>query len=546
LEHYWYKNIVVYGIDVKSFFDSDGDGVGDFKGLIQKIDYIHYLGVNCIWLLPFYPSPLRDNGYDITDYYQVDSRLGTLEDFQNFVIKAGERGIRVIIDIVMNHTSNEHPWFLAAKNDPQSVFKDYYVWSKIPPPHEGNDFPAFPETEPSLWQFEPKANGYYYHKFYHFQPDLKVSNPRVQEEIHKVIDFWFSFGIAGIRLDAVPVMIHRKGLDSTMPPSPKEIFCQLRDGVTSKRPDAILLGEVDVDGDQIVHYFADGDGLHLVFNFILNAYIMGALASRESDILIKGWRELPVIPESGGWLNFLRNLDELNINQLPIDVREKVYREFSPDIRMKIYNRGIRRRLASMLDGDPKRILMSMSLLLSLPGTPLICYGDELGMGDNLHLWEREAVRTPMQWSEEVNGGFSSTQGPLFRDMVQDEKFSFRKINVTHQARHSDSLLNKTRELIKIRISHHEIGFGRIEWVEVTNKKVLAHICHWKNEMLLALHYLSDSKDRFEIDLKTIHPKELIKIVGDIDLTRKRESVFEGDLQQFNYGWFKIHLSRGQ
>jgi maltose alpha-D-glucosyltransferase/alpha-amylase len=545
MEHYWYKNIVIYAIDVKSFYDANGDGIGDLKGLTEKLPYLSDLGVTCLWLLPFFPSPLRDNGYDVSDYYQVDPRIGTLSDFQHLVIKASERGISVVIDIVMNHTSNEHPWFVAARNDAKSIFRDYYVWSDVPPPRDPLDHPAFPNSEDGLWHFDSSARSFFYHKFYHFQPDLKISNTKVQEEIHKVLDYWFSFGIAGVRLDAVPTMIHKKGLESTRPLNSKDIFCQLRRTVSSKRKEAILLGEVDVDGNELVDYFADGDGLQLIFNFLLNAYIVGAIAEEKAETIMRGWRELPVIPESGSWLNFLRNLDELNINQLPPRIRSIVLNQFAPEEKMKLYNRGLRRRLASMLGGNQKRIEMSYSLLFSLPGTPMLVYGDEIGMGENLDLWEREAVRTPMQWAPSEGGGFSKNSSiNFYRAMVESEKFHFSKINVESQLHEEGSLLSKIKKLIKARSLHPEIGFGRIGWVSVNHPSVLSHVCHWKNEMLLAIHNLSGNRVDVQLDLKTVFAKDLVPIIGAMNPTRIEDGQYEVHIGPYDYGWFQVNFSK--
>ena len=352
MEQYWYKNIVIYSIDVKSYCDSNGDGIGDFKGLASKLPYLSDLGITCLWLLPFFPSPLRDNGYDVSDYYSVDQRLGSFIDFQDFVREASERGINVVIDLVMNHTSDQHPWFQAARRDPKSRFYDYYVWTDVPPPQDPEDLPAFPETEHGVWHFDATANAYYYHKFYHFQPDLCLANPDVRDEIRKVMDFWLSMGISGFRMDAVPVMIHKKGLERTRPSNSHEILRDLRKFTSERRKNSVLMGEVDVDGVELADYFSDGAGLHLVINFLLSAHLMGAIGEKKAETLIRGWRELPVIPEAGCWMNFLRNLDELNLDKLPLKERATAYENLGPEARKQIYNRGIRRRLASMLQGN--------------------------------------------------------------------------------------------------------------------------------------------------------------------------------------------------
>lgn len=547
MEHHWYKNIIVYTVDVKSFSDSNGDGIGDLPGLISKLDYFSDLGVTCIWLLPFYPSPCRDNGYDVIDHFSVDPRLGTIEDFQIFVRKAGERGIHVMIDLIMNHTSDQHPWFLAARNDAHSIFRDYYVWAKVPPPQDPSDKPAFPDTESGVWKFDEVAGDFYYHKFYHFQPDLQVAYPEVQDEIKKVLDYWLSMGVSGFRVDAVPIMVKKKGLERTKPLNPHKLLQDMRKFVGHRREGAVLMGEADVDGPELIDYFADGTGLQLVFNFLLNAFLIGAIVEEKAETLVRGWRELPIIPDSGNWLNFLRNLDELNINQLPPRQRELVFKKLAPLSEMRIYQRGIRRRLASMLEGNQKQIEMAYSLLFSLPGTPMFVYGDEIGMGDNLELFERESVRTPMQWNDKSCGGFShAPEEKLYRPMVQDEKFHFSKINVEKQKTNEHSLFKKIQELISARKNHPEIGFGKLVWVGANHPSVIGHICHWKNDMLLAVHNLSSSDLQVTLDLKTVFAKRLKIVLGECEVERLVNGHYQMKLKGHDYVWFSVHYERDE
>lgn len=545
LEEFWYKNAILYAIDVKSFHDSNHDGIGDLQGVIEKLSYLSELGVNCLWLLPFYPSPLKDNGYDVTNYYEVDSRLGDLQIFRNLIIKASERGIKVIIDIVMNHTSDEHPWFKASKLNSQSLFRNYYIWRTSPPLNSSHDHPAFPDSEPNVWRYDETANSYYYHKFYHFQPDLNLSNILVREEIHKVLDFWFSFGIAGVRLDAAPVMLQSKGGIDRDAMRPHELFQDMRSVIDSKKNNSILVGEVDVDGDQLIDYFDDGEGLHLVFNFIFNAYLVAAISEKKSEILIQGHRELPVIPESCSWLNFLRNLDEFNLFQLPEDLKNRVLEKIAPDPRMRIYNRGVRRRLAAIFNGDKDQLKMCMALLFSLPGTPMIVYGDEIGLGDNLDLWERESVRTPMQWDSTPHGGFSSIidESQIFRKLANEENFIFKKVNVHLQKNDHESLLNGVKKIISTRKNHPEIGFGKIEWVSVNHPSIIAHVCHWRNHLLLALHNLSDERIEARMNFKTFYAKEFLSLLGDIKLIKEKNGEYSFVLNRYEYGWFRVLLS---
>lgn len=545
MEAHWYKNIVLYTVDVKSFYDSDGDGIGDLRGLILKLDYLAELGITGIWLLPFFPSPLRDNGYDVTDYYSVDSRLGTIADFQRLVRKASEMGIQIVMDIVMNHTSDQHPWFLASRQDPHSLFRNYYVWTDLPPPADPLDKPAFPGTEHGIWRFDEVARAYYYHKFYHSQPDLFVGNPKVQEEIHKVLDFWMTMGVSGFRLDAAPVMIKKKGLEKTTPHNPHGILSEMRTFINSRKKGAVLLGEVDVDGPELIEYFGEGTGLHLIFNFLLSAYLMSALARESAETLIRGWRELPIIPDSGNWLNFLRNLDELNLHQLPNRERKIIYDILGPEEGMRIYDRGVRRRLAPMLEGNQKRIEMAMSLLFSLPGTPMLVYGDEIGMGENLELSERESVRTPMQWTGANSAGFS-VAGPekLYRPLVKDPSFHFSKLNVKDQMAEPTSLFNAMKKLIYARKMHPEIGYGKLAWVATNHESVLGHICHWKNDMLLAVHNLSSKDLSVTLDLKTVYAKLLKIEFGECELVSLENGNYLINIRGHGYAWFSVHYEK--
>lgn len=382
----WYKSAIFYAIDVEKFADGDGDGVGDFHGLLEHLDYIDQLGVTCVWLLPFYPSPRRDNGYDVTDYYSVDPRLGTLDDVVTFVRAAGERGIRVMVDLVMNHTSDEHPWFQAARRDRASRFRGYYTWTDSPDvlsPHSGHGS-AFPGEEHSVWTFDETAGQFYYHPFYSFEPDLDFDNAEVVTEAHRVMDFWLSFGVAGFRMDAVPIMLGLDGPRVEQPRDPHGILRGFARLAAERRPGAVLLGEVDVDPGQLVKYFGDGDELNMLLNFLLNDSLFLALTTERSQPVLRALEQLPAPPPHCQWVNFLRNLDELNLGWLSAEDRETVCARLAPDEGMRIYARGIRRRLAPLLDGDRARLELAFSLLFSLPGSPLLTYGDEIGLGDDL------------------------------------------------------------------------------------------------------------------------------------------------------------------
>ena len=457
----WYRNAIIYAIDVEKFADGNGDGRGDFEGLIAKLDYLEYLGVTCLWLLPFYTSPRRDNGYDVIDHYTVDPRLGTLHQFEWFVRAAGERGIRVMIDIVMDHTSDQHPWFQASRRDALSRFRDYYSWSEVPVPGGLSHGSAFPGEEESLWKFDSTAGAYYYHPFYRFQPQLNFSNPAVQDELLRVIDFWMSFGVSGFRLDAVPLMLGLEGPSPNPPRDPHFILEQARQLVESRGRDVALMGEVDVEAGKLMGYFGEGDELNALLNFLLNNYIFLGLASEDAECITRGLRMLPPAPDGCQWVNFLRNLDELNLQWLSQEDRDFVWDLYAPDPDMRIYNRGVRRRLAPMI-GNPDKLKMAMSLLFSLPGTPMIVYGDEIGLGEDLRQRGRDACRMPMQWNDRPNAGFSAAaEEELIRPIVSDGPFGYRDVNVSRQMGDPNSMLECFRGLAKARAATPEIGSGQ-------------------------------------------------------------------------------------
>jgi len=403
----WYKDAIIYSLDVKTFQDADGDGCGDFRGLGERLDYLSSLGVTCLWLLPFYPSPNRDDGYDVMDYYAVDPRLGTLGDFVEFMHKARERGIRVLIDLVVNHTSDQHPWFQAARRSKDSPYRDYYIWSDTLPAtaHEGMEFPGYQDA---VWEWDEVAQAYYFHRFYRYQPDLNISNPAVREEICRVMGFWLELGISGFRVDSAPFLVEMKGAAARPGEDHYDYLREFRDFLNWRRGDAILLAEANVSRDKVCEYFGDDAKVQMLFSFLLNQHLFLALARQEAEPLVRGMRLAPVPPPTGQWANFLRNHDELDLGRLTDEERQEVFRAFAPDPDMQLYERGIRRRLPPMLGGDRRRIEMAYSLLFSLPGTPVLRYGEEIGMGDDLSLPERESVRTAMQWSNEKNAGFST------------------------------------------------------------------------------------------------------------------------------------------
>lgn len=424
----WWKNAVFYCLDVETFCDSNGDGCGDFAGLASRIDYLAGLGVNCLWLMPFYPSTNHDDGYDVTDYYAIDPRLGTFGDFVEFLRTARDRGIRVIADLVVNHTSVEHPWFQSARSDRNSPYRDWYVWRDRPPEGEPEEL-IFPGEEDSIWDWDEKAGQYYLHRFYRHQPDLNVANPRVREEIRRIIGFWLEIGLSGFRVDAVPFLIEPTGVDHIMQPEPHDWLRDLRSFVGRRRGDALMMGEVGLDYEEARRFFGDdgGDELHMCLNFNLNQALALALVREDAGPLVHDLRAMPSLPRDAAWANFVRNHDEWALSKLTEAERQEVFRAFGPKPDMQLFGRGLRRRLPTMLDGNQDRIRMVYSLMFSLPGAPVLFYGEEIGMAENLEIPGRLSVRSPMQWSDGPNGGFSEAPAEeLCRPMVKGNKWGPR------------------------------------------------------------------------------------------------------------------------
>ena len=485
----WYKHAVVYSLDVETFQDSDGDGIGDFAGLTARLDYLNNLGVTCLWLLPFYPSPNRDNGYDVTDYYGVDPRLGTLGDFVDFMRAARERGIRVLIDLVVNHTSDQHPWFQAARADPRSKYRDYYVWAEERPAN-WREGVVFPGVQEGVWSYDERAGLWYMHRFYEHQPDLNLANPAVRDEIRKIVAFWLELGVSGFRVDAAPFLIE-------FAPDAEAGYALLRNlraAASWRRGDAVLLAEANVEAEQIPHYFGDeGDVFHLLFGFLANQHLFLALARGAAAPLADTLRALPPAPPTGQWANFLRNHDELDLGRLTDAERDEAFRAFAPEERMRLYGRGVRRRLAPMLGNDRRRLELAYSVMLALPGTPVLRYGDEIGMGDDLTLRERESVRTPMQWSDAANAGFSTAPADrLVRPVIRGGEYGCERVNAERAQRDPGSLLAWTQRAVRARRECVEIGAGRWEVLDAGDPAVLALRYDWPGRALVVAHNLSD------------------------------------------------------
>lgn len=541
---FWYKNAIVYSLDVETFMDSNGDGIGDFPGLTQRLDYLSGLGITCLWMHPFYPSPNRDDGYDVMDYYNVDPRLGTLGDFVEFMHEAKERGIRVLIDLVVNHTSIQHPWFQAARSDKNSKYRNYYVWSDNPPPIDPAEL-IFPNAEDSIWEYDKQSGAYYLHHFYKEQPDLNISNPVVRDEIRKIIHFWLELGVSGFRVDAVPYFV--KNVEGLVQQYELESFLEdIREYVSSRNAEAVLLAEANVEADSFSIYFGNGNRMHMLFSFFANQKKFLALARQDATSLADGLKQLPDIPRSGQWLNFVRHHDELTLDQLSDAERKEIFQAFAPEARMQIYGRGIRRRLPPMLKGNRRYIELTYSLLLTLPGIPLLRYGDEIGMGDDLSLSDRDSVRTPMQWTDEPNGGFS-TAAPdrIPKPVISEGEYGYKRVNVADQQRDPDSLLNWFDRAIRIRKQCPEFGCGQWEIVETDKPCVFAHRCVWEGKTLIALHNLADRA--CVVTLKADPHRRLVELFGDHASLTRHDRLDEPwqnsqpiSLEPYGYRWFRI------
>ena len=543
----WYTKAVVYCLDIDTFADSNGDGVGDIQGLIGRLDYLARLGVTCIWLNPIHPSPDRDDGYDVTDFYNVDPRFGTLGDFAELLHQAESRGIRVIIDLVVNHTSDQHPWFQSARSSPDSPYRDWYVWSETQPPdrHQGM---VFPGEQAETWTFDRTAKAWFYHRFYKFQPDLNIENPQVRAEIKKICAFWLQLGVAGFRMDAVPFIIEQTEPGNANSPKDMEFLSDLRQHVQWRKGDAVLLAEANVEPEQLKEFFGDGGGssnrIHMLFDFMLNGRLMLALARGNPEPIIDALRDTPALPAGGQWATFLRNHDEVDLSRLTAEQRTEVFAQFGPDETMQLYGRGIRRRLAPMLGGDRRRIELAYALQFSLRGTPVLRYGEEIGMGEDLSLDGRNAIRTPMQWSLLPNAGFSTAPpDKLVRPVVSGGGFGYETVNVTTQRQDPASLLSWFERMIRTLREAPEVGSGTCKHVDVPAPAgLLVHRADDVTGTMLFLHNLGP--DDGVVDLSTLaaeadHPNDVLADQGYPEVG-KLDAVEIG-----GYGYRWIRLCRG-
>jgi len=536
----WYKNAIIYCLSVGAYMDANGDGIGDFTGLMRRLDYLHGLGITAVWLMPFQISPHRDDGYDVSDYYGVDPRYGTIGDFVEFTHAAKQRGIRVLIDLVINHTSDQHPWFKEARHDPDSKYRDWYVWSKKKPAN-ANTGMVFPGVQKSTWTYDEQARAWYFHRFYDFQPDLNTSHPEVQAEILKIMGFWIQLGVSGFRMDAVPFIISTKGADVREPEEQYDMLRMFREFLQWRQGDCIALAEANVLPETDLEYFGDdGDRMHMMFNFQVNQNLFYALAAADTRPLVKALKATKPRPATAQWGMFLRNHDELDLGRLTEEQRQTVFAAFGPDPAMQLYDRGIRRRLAPMFDGDQRRLELAYSLLFTLPATPVIRYGDEIGMSDNLKLPERDCARTPMQWSNEPQGGFTKSDKPYI-PVISGGPYGYEHVNAAIQRRHPESLLNWTERIIRMRKEVPEIGWGDFRVIATRDPAVLAVRYDWRNNSVLFVHNL-DEKPReatFSVGLAGDEGKHLINLLSEDHSEADARGKHTLLLEAYGYRWYR-------
>ena len=535
----WYKNAIVYCLAVGTYLDTNADGVGDFQGLLRRLDYLQGLGVTAIWLLPFQRSPGRDDGYDVSDYYAVDPRYGSLGDFVEFTQGCRQRGLRVLIDLVVNHTSDQHPWFQEARKDPKSKYRDWYVWSKKKP-RNANKGMVFPGVQKSTWNYDDVAKAWYFHRFYDFQPDLNTLNPEVQAEILKIMGFWLQLGVSGFRMDAVPFVISAKGPQVRRPIENYDMLRMFREFLTWREGDAIILAEANVIPHVDMKYFGtSGERLQMMFNFEVNQHVFYALASADARPLIKALQTTKPRPATAQWAQFLRNHDELDLGRLTKKQREAVFAAFGPEPNMQLYKRGIRRRLAPMMQGDRRRLELAYSLMMTLPGTPVFRYGDEIGMGDDLDLPERNCARTPMQWSNEPQAGFTESDNPVL-PVISQGPYGFEHVNVAAQKRDPNSLMDWTERMIRMRKEVPEIGWGDFSIIPTGKPEVLAIRYDWRNNSVLFVHNLSAVPTEIKFGPAAKVDGQLVNLLANDHSTPDASGKHRILLEPYGYRWFRI------
>ena len=540
----WYKDAIIYELHIRAFFDSDADGAGDLLGLTEKLDYLEDLGVTALWLLPFYPSPLKDDGYDISDYCNVQPVYGTIQDFKTFVDEAHRRGVRVITELVVNHTSDQHPWFQRARRAaPRSRWRDFYVWSDTPEKYKEARI-IFKDYEYSNWTWDHVARAYYWHRFYSHQPDLNYDNPAVQRAVFRVMDFWLRLGVDGLRVDAVPYLYEREGTSCENLPETHAFLKELRQHIDRKFKTRVLLGEANQWPEDAAVYFGDGNEFHMAFHFPLMPRLFMAIRMESRFPIIDILQQTPTIPEACQWATFLRNHDELTLEMVTDEERDYMYRVYAQDPTARL-NLGIRRRLAPLLNNDRRKIELMNGLLFSLPGTPVIYYGDEIGMGDNFYLGDRNGVRTPMQWSPERNAGFSRANPQrLYLPPIVDPEYHYEAINVETQRNNSDSLLWWMKRLIALRKRFKAFGQGSLEFLYPENRKVLAFLRRYQGETILMVANLSHLAQQVQLDLSQFAGWRLVELFGRVDFLPITEGQYYFTLSPYAFYWFSLEPQR--
>jgi maltose alpha-D-glucosyltransferase/alpha-amylase len=535
----WYKDAIIYQIHVRSFYDSNADGIGDFQGLAQRLDYVQELGANTIWLMPFFPSPLRDDGYDISDYRSVHPSYGMLEDCKTFLSTAHELGIRVIIEMVLNHTSDQHPWFQESRSSQDNPRRDWYVWSDTDTKYRGTRI-IFLDTEMSNWGWDPVSKQYYWHRFFSHQPDLNWDNPAVREEMWNVMKFWLDIGVDGFRLDAVPYLIEREGTNCENLPETHDIIKELRHKVDEQYPGTVLLAEANQWPADLRPYFGNGDEFHMAFHFPLMPRMFMGLRLEDRKPITEILQQTPDIPPTSQWCLFLRNHDELTLEMVTDVERDYMYDMYASDKHMRL-NLGIRRRLAPLLDNDRRRIELMNGMLLSMPGTPIIYYGDEIGMGDNIYLGDRNGVRTPMQWSAGWNGGFSTADPErLYSPPILNPVYGYPAVNVLSQKRTDHSLFSWMKHIIKVRRSTPVFGSGSIEFLYPANHRVLAYIRKLDKETVLVVNNLSNAAQAVELDLRPYKGNILVEMFGRNIFPRIGDMPYLLTMGPYQFYWFRL------
>ncbi len=538
----WYKDALIYQLHVKAFLDSNANGIGDFKGLTEKLDYLQELGVTALWLLPMYPSPFKDDGYDIANYLEIHPEYGTLQEFKSFLQEAHRRDLRVITELVVNHTSDQHPWFQEARRNPASPYRDYYVWSDTDKKFADTRI-IFTDTEKSNWAWDPEAKMYYWHRFFSHQPDLNYDNPAVRREVIDVMKFWLDMGVDGLRADAVPYLVEREGTSCENLAETHTVLKEIRKAVDEAYPDRMLLAEANQWPVDVRPYFGNGDEFHMAFHFPLMPRIFMAIKKEDRHPITEIMSQTPPIPPNCQWGLFLRNHDELTLEMVTHDERDYMYREYAADPRMKI-NIGIRRRLAPLMDNDRRKIELLNSLLFTMPGTPIIYYGDELGMGDNIYLGDRNGVRTPMQWTGDRNAGFSKADtAMLYSPLNVDPVYGYQALNVEAQVRVPNSLLNWTKRMLAVRKRYRTFGRGTLEWIKPANRAILAYVRKYGGETLLMVHNLAGSAQPVELDLRRFIGAEVIELLNEVRFPQVAEHPYQLSLAPYGFFWFRLELA---